>query len=56
MWIGAGSRYENEKNNGAGYFVEHLAFKVSSRQCARSGIGLHGDSVLDVCWHVKLLL
>ncbi len=28
MWIGAGSRYENEKNNGAGYFVEHLAFKV----------------------------
>uniref|UniRef100_A0A8D1YFB4 Cytochrome b-c1 complex subunit 1, mitochondrial n=1 Tax=Sus scrofa TaxID=9823 RepID=A0A8D1YFB4_PIG len=27
MWIDAGSRYENEKNNGAGYFVEHLAFK-----------------------------
>lgn len=29
VWIDVGSRYENEKNNGAGYFVEHLAFKVS---------------------------
>ncbi|XP_036288239.1 cytochrome b-c1 complex subunit 1, mitochondrial [Pipistrellus kuhlii] len=27
VWIDVGSRYENEKNNGAGYFVEHLAFK-----------------------------
>uniref|UniRef100_A0A8C5Y8P2 Cytochrome b-c1 complex subunit 1, mitochondrial n=1 Tax=Microcebus murinus TaxID=30608 RepID=A0A8C5Y8P2_MICMU len=27
VWIDAGSRYETEKNNGAGYFVEHLAFK-----------------------------
>ncbi|XP_061312012.1 cytochrome b-c1 complex subunit 1, mitochondrial [Pezoporus flaviventris] len=27
VWIGVGSRYENEKNNGAGFFVEHLAFK-----------------------------
>ena len=28
VWIDVGSRYENEKNNGGGYFVEHLAFKV----------------------------
>jgi hypothetical protein len=28
VWINTGSRYENEKNNGAGYFVEHMAFKV----------------------------
>lgn len=28
VWIDVGSRYETEKNNGAGYFVEHLAFKV----------------------------
>lgn len=28
MWIDVGSRYETEKNNGAGYFLEHLAFKV----------------------------
>uniref|UniRef100_A0A8B9R3U5 Ubiquinol-cytochrome c reductase core protein 1 n=1 Tax=Anas platyrhynchos TaxID=8839 RepID=A0A8B9R3U5_ANAPL len=35
VWIGAGSRYENEKNNGAGYFVEHLAFKgTKKRSCA----------------------
>uniref|UniRef100_A0A8C0XAJ9 Peptidase M16 N-terminal domain-containing protein n=1 Tax=Castor canadensis TaxID=51338 RepID=A0A8C0XAJ9_CASCN len=27
VWINTGSRYENEKNNGAGYFVEHMAFK-----------------------------
>ncbi|KAK2499529.1 hypothetical protein MC885_016478 [Smutsia gigantea] len=27
VWIDVGSRYETEKNNGAGYFVEHLAFK-----------------------------
>ncbi|XP_009081575.1 PREDICTED: cytochrome b-c1 complex subunit 1, mitochondrial-like, partial [Acanthisitta chloris] len=27
VWIGAGSRHENAKNNGAGFFVEHLAFK-----------------------------
>lgn len=29
VWIDAGSRHETEKNNGAGYFLEHLAFKVS---------------------------
>ncbi|KAG8007443.1 Cytochrome b-c1 complex subunit 1, partial [Nibea albiflora] len=27
LWISAGSRYENEKNNGAGFFLEHMAFK-----------------------------
>ncbi|KAK2091093.1 hypothetical protein P7K49_030377 [Saguinus oedipus] len=27
VWIDVGSRFETEKNNGAGYFVEHLAFK-----------------------------
>lgn len=28
LWISAGSRYESEKNNGAGFFLEHMAFKV----------------------------
>ncbi|XP_039511615.1 cytochrome b-c1 complex subunit 1, mitochondrial-like [Pimephales promelas] len=28
LWIGCGSRYESEKNNGAGFFLEHMAFKV----------------------------
>lgn len=27
MWIDAGSRYENERNNGVAHFLEHLAFK-----------------------------
>ncbi|KAJ8301794.1 hypothetical protein KUTeg_020781 [Tegillarca granosa] len=29
VWIDAGSRYENEKNNGTAHFLEHMAFKVS---------------------------
>ena len=28
LWISAGSRYESERNNGAGFFLEHMAFKV----------------------------
>lgn len=28
VWIDAGSRYENEKNNGTAHFLEHMAFKV----------------------------
>ncbi|XP_075870543.1 cytochrome b-c1 complex subunit 1, mitochondrial [Nelusetta ayraudi] len=31
LWIGAGSRYENEKNNGAGFFLEHMAFKGTKK-------------------------
>ncbi|KAK5934436.1 hypothetical protein CgunFtcFv8_014836 [Champsocephalus gunnari] len=27
LWISAGSRYETERNNGAGFFLEHMAFK-----------------------------
>ncbi|XP_072277308.1 cytochrome b-c1 complex subunit 1, mitochondrial [Pyxicephalus adspersus] len=32
VWIGAGSRYESPKNNGAGYFLEHLAFKGTKKR------------------------
>lgn len=28
LWIDAGSRYENERNNGTAHFLEHMAFKV----------------------------
>lgn len=31
LWIDAGSRYENERNNGTAHFLEHMAFKVSCR-------------------------
>lgn len=30
VWIDAGSRAENEKNNGAAHFLEHMAFKAST--------------------------
>ena len=29
VWIDAGSRYENERNNGTAHFLEHMAFKVN---------------------------
>jgi processing peptidase subunit beta len=28
IWIDAGSRYEDDKNNGVAHFLEHMAFKV----------------------------
>src|SRR3989339_1525896 len=31
LLIGAGSRYENEKNNGIAHFFEHMAFKGSQK-------------------------
>jgi len=32
VWIGAGSRYETEQNNGAAHFLEHMAFKGTSKR------------------------
>mmetsp|Transcript_14209 Transcript_14209/g.15831 ORF Transcript_14209/g.15831 Transcript_14209/m.15831 type:complete len:475 (+) Transcript_14209:56-1480(+) len=32
VWIDAGSRYETAKNNGAAHFLEHMAFKGTSRR------------------------
>ncbi|XP_028821073.1 cytochrome b-c1 complex subunit 1, mitochondrial-like [Denticeps clupeoides] len=31
LWIGCGSRYESEKNNGTGFFLEHMAFKGTKK-------------------------
>lgn len=28
LWVDAGSRCENEQNNGVAHFLEHMAFKV----------------------------
>ena len=36
VWIDAGSRYENDANNGTAHFLEHMAFKgttVSAHCC-----------------------
>lgn len=27
VWIGVGSRFENNDNNGSAHFLEHMAFK-----------------------------
>ncbi|XP_049873794.1 mitochondrial-processing peptidase subunit beta [Pectinophora gossypiella] len=32
LWIDAGSRYENSKNNGVAHFLEHMAFKGTSKR------------------------
>uniref|UniRef100_A0A8C4HPW8 Ubiquinol-cytochrome c reductase core protein 1 n=1 Tax=Dicentrarchus labrax TaxID=13489 RepID=A0A8C4HPW8_DICLA len=32
LWISVGSRYESEKNNGAGFFLEHMAFKGTKKR------------------------
>lgn len=35
VWIDAGSRYENRNNNGAAHFLEHMAFKGTSKRSKR---------------------
>ncbi|KRY43383.1 Mitochondrial-processing peptidase subunit beta [Trichinella spiralis] len=32
VWIDAGSRYETERNNGVAHFLEHMAFKGTSKR------------------------
>jgi processing peptidase subunit beta len=32
VWIDAGSRYETAETNGAAHFLEHMAFKGSSKR------------------------
>ncbi|KRT85250.1 Peptidase, partial [Oryctes borbonicus] len=32
IWIDAGSRYENSKNNGVAHFMEHMAFKGTAKR------------------------
>ena len=32
MWIDAGSRAENDANNGTAHFLEHMAFKGTNRR------------------------
>jgi len=32
LWIDAGSRFENEKNNGTAHFLEHMAFKGTAKR------------------------
>lgn len=32
LWIDTGSRYENQANNGVAHFLEHMAFKGTSKR------------------------
>ena len=32
VWIDAGSRYETSKNNGTAHFLEHMAFKGTTKR------------------------
>jgi hypothetical protein len=36
IWIDAGSRYEDDRNNGVAHFLEHMAFKVRFPCCLGS--------------------
>ncbi|RYL95296.1 insulinase family protein [Sporolactobacillus sp. THM7-4] len=35
IWVGTGSRYENELNNGISHFIEHMLFKGTDTRNAR---------------------
>lgn len=44
LWIDAGSRYENEKNNGVAHFLEHMAFKGTSKR-TQTGLELEVENL-----------
>lgn len=35
IWVGTGSKYENEQNNGISHFLEHMFFKGTSTRSAK---------------------
>jgi predicted Zn-dependent peptidase len=35
IWVGTGSRYENETNNGVSHFIEHMVFKGTEKRSAK---------------------
>ncbi len=35
IWVGAGSRDEDERNNGVAHFIEHMLFKGTARRSAK---------------------
>ncbi|CAF4863668.1 unnamed protein product [Pieris macdunnoughi] len=44
LWIDAGSRYENSKNNGVAHFLEHMAFKGTSKR-SQTDLELHVENM-----------
>src|SRR6266481_6280589 len=62
IWVGAGSRYENEPQNGVCHFIEHLLFKGTYRRSAREisqaveGIGGYLNAFTSeeaTCFHAR---
>merc|ERR1719249_169623 len=44
LWIDAGSRFENAKNNGVAHFLEHMAFKGTSKR-TQTGLELEVENM-----------
>lgn len=44
LWIDAGSRFENAKNNGVAHFLEHMAFKGTQRR-TQTGLELEVENM-----------
>ena len=40
LWIDAGSRYESPKNNGVAHFLEHMAFKGTTKR-SQTQLGMY---------------
>src|SRR5271157_6074962 len=45
VMVGAGSRYENRKNNGISHFLEHMAFKGTTKRPTAQDIASLIDGV-----------
>jgi predicted Zn-dependent peptidase len=64
IWIGTGSKYETEENNGISHFIEHMLFKGTSKRTAREiaetfdSIGGHLNAFTSkeyTCYYAKVL-
>lgn len=64
VWIGTGSRYETEANNGISHFLEHMLFKGTERFTARElaevfdGLGGQVNAFTSkeyTCYYAKVL-
>merc|ERR1711971_757606 len=47
LWIDTGSRYENAANNGVAHFLEHMAFKGTSKR-TQTGLELEVEILSDI--------
>ncbi|MCF6093182.1 insulinase family protein [Microaerobacter geothermalis] len=64
VWVGTGSKYETEKNNGISHFIEHMLFKGTQTKNAKEiaesfdSIGGHVNAFTSkeyTCYYAKVL-